>query len=149
VFTARYGLIPYIKQIYNRGGKCLQRGTDWFLTLSRLRLVFKMLMRTRNPLIEVWSWHSRPSWVEVKNAVLLLHLSAVRVWTAHKVSLHSVTIWLKRSKTNGIFINKWRRDEWIYSDGMLLNTLMVTARYTGWRRSVLSLQETGYVLGVK
>jgi len=32
VFTARYGLIPYIKQItfgfYNRGGKCLQRGTD-------------------------------------------------------------------------------------------------------------------------
>jgi hypothetical protein len=28
VFKARYGLIPYIKQIYNRGGKCLQRGTD-------------------------------------------------------------------------------------------------------------------------
>jgi len=32
VFTARYGLIAYIKQItfgfYNRGGKCLQRGTD-------------------------------------------------------------------------------------------------------------------------
>jgi hypothetical protein len=27
-FTARYGLIAYIKQIYNRGGKCLQRGTD-------------------------------------------------------------------------------------------------------------------------
>jgi hypothetical protein len=31
-FTARYGMIPYIKQIYNRGGKCLLRGTDWFLT---------------------------------------------------------------------------------------------------------------------
>ena len=59
MFTARYGLVPYIKQItfgfitgvesvysavrtdslhkadhvwfYNRGGKCLQRGTDWFL----------------------------------------------------------------------------------------------------------------------
>jgi hypothetical protein len=59
VFTARYGRIPYIKQIrlvsitemesvysavrtdslhkadafgfYNRGGKYLQRGTDWFL----------------------------------------------------------------------------------------------------------------------
>jgi hypothetical protein len=53
VFTARYGLIPYIKQVfitvvesvysavrtyclskagfYNRGGKCLQLGTDWFL----------------------------------------------------------------------------------------------------------------------
>jgi hypothetical protein len=32
VFTARYGLIPYIKQIYNRGGKRLQRGkTDlWY-----------------------------------------------------------------------------------------------------------------------
>jgi hypothetical protein len=28
VFTARYGLIAYIKQIYNRGGMCLQRGTD-------------------------------------------------------------------------------------------------------------------------
>jgi hypothetical protein len=28
VFTARYGLIAYIKQIYNLGGKCLQRGTD-------------------------------------------------------------------------------------------------------------------------
>jgi hypothetical protein len=28
VFTARYGLIAYIKQVYNRGGKCLQRGTD-------------------------------------------------------------------------------------------------------------------------
>jgi len=35
VFTARYGLIVYIKQItfdfYSRGGKCLQRGTDWLL----------------------------------------------------------------------------------------------------------------------
>jgi hypothetical protein len=31
VFTARYGLIAYIKQIYNRGGKRLQRGTDWLL----------------------------------------------------------------------------------------------------------------------
>jgi hypothetical protein len=31
VFTARYGLIAYIKQIYNRGEKCLQRGTDWLL----------------------------------------------------------------------------------------------------------------------
>jgi hypothetical protein len=53
VFTARYGPIPYIKQVfipvvesvyssvrtdssykagfYNRGGKCLQRGTDRFL----------------------------------------------------------------------------------------------------------------------
>jgi hypothetical protein len=41
VFTARYGLIAYIKQIYNRGGKCLQRGTDWFLIYSRYRLVFK------------------------------------------------------------------------------------------------------------
>jgi hypothetical protein len=28
VFTARYGLIAYIQQIYNCGGKCLQRGTD-------------------------------------------------------------------------------------------------------------------------
>ena len=32
MFTARYGLSPYIKQIrlvlYNRGGECLQRGTD-------------------------------------------------------------------------------------------------------------------------
>jgi hypothetical protein len=28
VFTARHGLIVYIKQIYKRGGKCLQRGTD-------------------------------------------------------------------------------------------------------------------------
>jgi hypothetical protein len=27
----------------NRGGKCLQRGTDWFLIYSRLRLVFKRL----------------------------------------------------------------------------------------------------------
>jgi hypothetical protein len=43
VFTARYGLVPYIKQIYNRGRKCLQRGTDWFLIQSRLRLVFKRL----------------------------------------------------------------------------------------------------------
>ena len=32
VFTARYGLIPYIKQLaFGRGGKCLQRGTVWFL----------------------------------------------------------------------------------------------------------------------
>jgi hypothetical protein len=53
VFTARYGLIANIKQVfitvvesvysavrtdslykagfYNRGGKCLQYGTDWFL----------------------------------------------------------------------------------------------------------------------
>jgi len=33
VFTARYGLILYIKRwrlvFNNRGGKCLQRGTDW------------------------------------------------------------------------------------------------------------------------
>ena len=28
---------------YNRGGKCLQRGTDWFLIYSRLRFVFKRL----------------------------------------------------------------------------------------------------------
>jgi hypothetical protein len=28
VFTARYELISYIKQIYNRGGKCSQRGKD-------------------------------------------------------------------------------------------------------------------------
>jgi len=32
VFTARYGQIPYIQQMTfgfdNRGGKCLQRGTD-------------------------------------------------------------------------------------------------------------------------
>jgi superfamily II helicase len=28
VFTALYGLIAYIARIYNRGGKCLQRGTD-------------------------------------------------------------------------------------------------------------------------
>jgi hypothetical protein len=28
LFTARYGLIAYIKHIYNCGGKCLQRGTD-------------------------------------------------------------------------------------------------------------------------
>jgi hypothetical protein len=28
VFKARYGVIDYIKQIYNCGGKCLQRGTD-------------------------------------------------------------------------------------------------------------------------
>jgi hypothetical protein len=28
VFTARYGLIAYIKQNYNGGGKCLQRGTN-------------------------------------------------------------------------------------------------------------------------
>jgi hypothetical protein len=28
MFTVRYELIAYIKQIYNRGGKCLQRGTD-------------------------------------------------------------------------------------------------------------------------
>jgi hypothetical protein len=28
VFTARYGLIAYIKQVYNRGEKSLQRGPD-------------------------------------------------------------------------------------------------------------------------
>jgi len=28
---------------YNRGGKCLQRGTDWFLIWSRLRFVCKRL----------------------------------------------------------------------------------------------------------
>jgi len=28
---------------YNNGGKCLQRGTDWFLIWSRLRFVFKRL----------------------------------------------------------------------------------------------------------
>jgi hypothetical protein len=28
---------------YNRGVKCLQRGTDWLLVWSRLRLVFRML----------------------------------------------------------------------------------------------------------
>jgi hypothetical protein len=28
VITARYGLIAYVKQVYNRGGKCLQRSTD-------------------------------------------------------------------------------------------------------------------------
>jgi hypothetical protein len=28
---------------YNRGGKCLQRGTDWFLIQSRLRWVYKGL----------------------------------------------------------------------------------------------------------
>jgi hypothetical protein len=28
VFTAWYRPIPYIKQIYNHGGKCLQRGTE-------------------------------------------------------------------------------------------------------------------------
>jgi hypothetical protein len=31
VFTARYGLIPYIKQFHNRAGKCLQRGKDLLL----------------------------------------------------------------------------------------------------------------------
>jgi hypothetical protein len=31
VFTARYGLIAYIKEIYSRGGMCLQRGMDCLL----------------------------------------------------------------------------------------------------------------------
>jgi hypothetical protein len=74
LFTARYGLIAYIEQttfglyittvesvysavrtgsfykadyvwsLNNRGGKCLQRGTDWFLIQSGLCLVFKGLM---------------------------------------------------------------------------------------------------------
>jgi hypothetical protein len=35
VFIARYGLIAYIKKIFNPGGKCLQRGTDLFLVYSR------------------------------------------------------------------------------------------------------------------
>jgi hypothetical protein len=30
VFTARYGLVAYIKRIYNSGGKYLQRGTDCY-----------------------------------------------------------------------------------------------------------------------
>ena len=29
---------------YNRGGKCLLRGTDWLLIYSRLGFVFKRLM---------------------------------------------------------------------------------------------------------
>jgi hypothetical protein len=28
---------------YNRGGKCLERGTDWFLIYSTLHFVFKRL----------------------------------------------------------------------------------------------------------
>ena len=31
----------YVWSLNNRGGKCLQRGTDWLLIQSRLRLVFK------------------------------------------------------------------------------------------------------------
>ena len=30
---------------YNRGGKCLLRGTDWFLIQSRLRFIFKRLKK--------------------------------------------------------------------------------------------------------
>jgi len=30
---------------YSRGGKCLQRGTDWFLISSRLRLVFRKVKK--------------------------------------------------------------------------------------------------------
>jgi len=33
----------YLIGFYNRGGRCLQRGTDWFLTYSRLRVVFRRL----------------------------------------------------------------------------------------------------------
>ena len=33
----------YVWSLNNRGGKCLHRGTDWFLTLGRLLLVFKCL----------------------------------------------------------------------------------------------------------
>jgi hypothetical protein len=43
VFTARYGLIACIKQIYNCGGECLQRGTDCLLIYSRLCFVFGSL----------------------------------------------------------------------------------------------------------
>jgi len=57
VFTARYGLNPYMFCVdlrtnsdlchlqhkligfYNRGGKCLQRVTDWVFKYSGLRLV--------------------------------------------------------------------------------------------------------------
>jgi hypothetical protein len=35
MFTARYGLIAYIKQVYNRSGKCLHRGTDRLLIENR------------------------------------------------------------------------------------------------------------------
>jgi hypothetical protein len=35
VFTARYGLIAYVKQIYNHGGKGLQCGTNWCLIQGR------------------------------------------------------------------------------------------------------------------
>jgi hypothetical protein len=33
----------YLTGLYNRGGKCLQRGTDWCLIQSRLRFIFKRL----------------------------------------------------------------------------------------------------------
>ena len=36
----------YLIGFYNRGGKCLLRGTDWSLIYSRLRLVFKRLDKT-------------------------------------------------------------------------------------------------------
>ena len=33
----------WLTGFYNRGGKCLLRGTDWFIIQSRLRFVFKRL----------------------------------------------------------------------------------------------------------
>jgi len=34
-------LADYVWSLNDRGGKCLQRGTDWSLIFSRLRLIFK------------------------------------------------------------------------------------------------------------
>jgi hypothetical protein len=58
VFTARYEPIAYIKQIYKRCGKCLQRGTEWFLIQSRLRFVFNSLTQLRDTSIHSKAHHS-------------------------------------------------------------------------------------------
>ena len=39
---------------YNHGGKCLLRGTDWFLTQSRSRFVFKTLTTFQRNLTKYW-----------------------------------------------------------------------------------------------
>jgi hypothetical protein len=45
----------WLTGFYNRGGKCLLRGTDWFLIQSRFRLVFKRLKKKGLPaLITKW-----------------------------------------------------------------------------------------------
>ena len=80
---------------YNRGGKCLLRGTNWFLIYSRLRLVFKWLkdrelLKGQSALLaDFCVEHKISFWACEKKTSLAFVLPSLTNETVEKYNYHS------------------------------------------------------------